>query len=85
MPVAVSCNVKPRATEDDGPVIAIELTTASVTVIGRVWLTVPFSTPIVAVPGVTAVISPVALTVRTFGLLELQLEEVVMFCVEPSV
>jgi hypothetical protein len=74
VPVAASCNVKPTATDDDDPVIAIELTTASVTVIGRVWLTDPFSTPTVAVPVAIVVTSPEALTVRTFGLLELQLD-----------
>src|SRR5690348_470826 len=89
VPVAVNCCVVPKATEESAGVIAMERSTAAVTVRVVDPDTLPEVAATVVVPIPTLVARPcdpaVLLTLATLGLLETHCTVVVMFWVEPSV
>ena len=84
MPVAVNCSEVPFAIDKLGAVTAIETSVADVTVKVADPLTAPETALILLVPVPTAVTIPPAVMVATPALCELQVTELVMFCVELS-
>ena len=84
MPVAVNCSEVPLAIERLGAVTAIETSVAAVTVKVADPLTAPETALMLLVPVPTAVTIPPEVTVATLVVCELQVTELVIFCVEPS-
>ena len=86
VPVAVNCSLEPIFIEPDVALTAIDCRVAEVTVRRTVFETTP---PCVAVtlvvPAVSPVAKPPAVIVATAVLEELQVTELVRFCVLPSV
>jgi hypothetical protein len=85
VPVAVNCWLVPRAIEGLLGFTVIEVRTAAVTVRLSVPVTDPYWADMVTVPGTRPVPNPVLLTVAVEGLEEVQVAELVRFCVDPSV
>jgi hypothetical protein len=83
VPVAVNCSVYPAATDAVPGVTAIETNTAAVTVNAAEPVTVPEVAVIVVVPGVRLVASPPPFTVAIVVPDELQVAELVRFCLVP--
>jgi hypothetical protein len=79
----VNCWVLPAATDGDAGVTAIEVRVAAVTVNVVDPLMLPDLAVIVEVPTDTPVANPPALTVAIEVADELQVEELVRFCVVP--
>jgi len=84
VPVAVNCSEVPLAIERLGAVTAIETSVAAVTVKVADPLTAPETALMLLVPVPTAVTIPPEVTVATLVVCELQVTELVIFCVEPS-
>jgi hypothetical protein len=84
VPVAVNCSEVPLAIDKFGAVTAIETSVAAVTVSVAEPFTAPKTALILLVPVPTAVTIPPAVMVATPALCELQVTELVMFCVELS-
>jgi hypothetical protein len=82
--VAVNCSEVPFAIDKFGAITAIETSVAAVTVKIADPLTAPETALILLVPVPTAVTIPPAVIVASFVLCELQVTELVMFCVELS-
>ena len=74
------------ATDELGAVIAMDCSTAGVTVKVSVFEVTPLELAVIAdVPVATAVARPAALMVATAGVAEFQVAVLVRFCVVPSV
>jgi hypothetical protein len=82
--VAVNCSDAPAAIFGVVGVTAMVATVAAVTVIVTLAEMVPEVAVITEVPVATAVARPLAATVATEGVAELQVTVVVMVCVVPS-
>jgi hypothetical protein len=85
VPVALSCFVVPKAKEGFEGVIAIESNTGGTTLRLAEAVIEPEAAVMVALPVVAVVASPLLLTPATLGDEELQLMELVRFCVLASV
>jgi len=86
VPVAVNWSVSPLAIDKLGAVIAIDFSTAGVTVNVNVFEVTPPELAVMAeVPMLTPVASPAVLMVATAGVAEFHVTVLVRFCVEPSV
>jgi hypothetical protein len=85
VPVAVNCWVRPLATDGFVGATAMETRFGVVTVKTVEPVMLPEVAAIVAVPWILAVVSPELETVATAVAEEVQLAEVVRFCVLPSV
>ena len=84
VPVACSCRAPPIETEMLRGCIAMEVTVAAVTTTLAFPVLPPNCPLIVAPPGASAVVNPVAFTVATLLAEELHVAEPVTFCVLPS-
>jgi hypothetical protein len=85
VPVAVNWSVSPLAIEELGAVIAIDFSTAAVTVRVNEFEVTPLELAVIAdVPVPTAVARPDALIVATVGVAEFHVAVPVRFCVVPS-
>lgn len=85
VPVAFSCFVVPKAKDGFEGVIAIESNAGCTTLRLAEAVIAPEAAVMVALPVVAAVASPLLLTPATLGEEELQLMELVRFCVLASV
>src|SRR5882762_4454618 len=85
VPVALSCFVVPKAKDGFEGVIAIESNTGGATLRLAEAVIEPEMAVMVALPVVAAIASPLLLTLATLGEEELQLVELVRFCVVASV
>ena len=85
VPVAVNWSVSPLAIDKLGAVIAIDFSTAGVTVNVSVFEVTPLEAAVIAeVPTPAAVAKPAALIVATPGVAEFHVAVLVRFCVVPS-
>jgi hypothetical protein len=85
VPVALSCFVVPKAKDGFEGVIAIETNTGCTTLRLAEAVIAPEAAVMVALPVAAAVAIPLPLTPATLGADELQLMELVRFCVLASV
>lgn len=86
VPVAVTCSLEPIFNEPDGSLTAIDCRVAEVTVSTTVFDTIPLWVALTfVVPPVRPLASPAVVIVATAVFEELQLAELVRFCVLPSV
>ena len=86
VPVAVNCSVEAIFNEPEGALTAIDCSVAAVTVSTTAFDTTPLCVAVtLVVPAVSPVANPAAVIVATAVLEELQVAELVRFCVLPSV
>jgi len=85
VPIAVNCSLEPMFSEPDAELTAIDWRVAEVTVSTIVLETTPLCVALtLVVPPATPAAKPVAAIVATEVLEELQVAELVRFCVLPS-